>query len=682
MAKDLQQEFEQEIDLSDQFEQEPEVQKLSVLDRLENSLKKKRTQARELAKAIAVPIKETAEDFGKGAVQGGTLGFAEELGAGEQALLDKLMATGHNIAPSMISESPTQVSARLASQGITGDVGPTDTTDLYRQAQTEEEQRYKQSEERSPVASFMGNLVGGIPIMTATGGLGTAGKVTKAIPALGKNLLGKITAGAIESIPAGAVIGAGMSKGRLIDATPEEQEQLATETVGGAIMAPLISSAFHLATSGVKEPIQNAFSKYIKERPAIRQLELARKAGQEGQGFTTESEIAKLTTDVLASTDETVNRIMQADKKLGQDVGKSISDATEAGKTIVISDDVMNAAKQADEAVSRNSALSDDPVINETFLSLKDTMKKGQQLKPDELRTVRDNMDDVLDRLEGDTSTLANATRKIVSNFRNKIVTKLKDEIPAYREASERFDEFRKMIPETIISRGFKPEVTRYRVGSMKNPTLKLTQATNNMIGGATRTGSATETAQNTFNILKNNVNKLDKSEVLRKAEAAAKGESFQDIFELMGYDTKQNMIDTITKKADEASMKRHLLGFDPQAGFSQNIGSVLVTGRPKPTGRAATTVAANYLGQGQRAASNIAKSPINLAKKLYTNVDENYYRRMAEKLKIDPSTGSIGQALENALSKNDSNLKNAAIFTALQNPKARQILQEEDTNE
>lgn len=685
MASDLEREFEQEQDLSAQFEQEQEIPKRSVLERLESNLKTRGTQARELAKDIAVPVKETAEDFGMGAVQGATLGFGEELGAAEQTLLDKLMAAGHDIAPSYIPESPTQVSSRLKEQGITGDVGPTSSTEMYKQAQTEEEQRYKEAEDRSPIASFMGNLAGGIPTMSLTGGLGAA-RAVKSVPALAglasKGLKGKAALAAIESIPTGAAMGAGLSEGRLIGATPKEEEQLALETAGGAIAAPLVSSALTVGGAGLRkitEPVGDFLSEFISQRPSLRQLEIAREAGKRGEGFTKESDVSRLTTEVLASTDDTVNRIMQADKKLGQDVGKSITDATEAGKVITISDDIMNAAKQADDAIARNSALSEDPMINKVFMDLKSTMQRGQNLKPDELRVVRDSMNEVLARLEGDTSTIANATRKIVTNFKNKVVTKLKDEIPAYREAAERFDEFRKMVPETIISRGLKPEVTRYRVGSMKNPVLKLTQSTSNMIGGATRTGSATETAQNTFNMLKNNLTKLEQSEKARRLASSSKEEPFKDIFELMGYDTKENMVDTIRKHADEASTKRYLLGFDPQAGFTQNIGSAVVTGQPKPTGRAATIVGANYLGQAQRAVSKVSKKPLDLAKKLYTEVDENYYRRMAEKLKLDPSTGSIGQALEKAMLQNDSNMKNAAVFTALQNPKARQILMESE---
>ena len=145
------------------------------------------------------------ESAGKGVQQGALLGGADELAGAAQAIPNALQSLGHNIAPSLVGMSPTQMNEYLKSQGTKGDVGPTSSKELYKEAQKEEQGKQKEAEKQNPASYIGGNLAGGA--------LGFSGaKALGAIPELAKGAEGagalarasRVGATAVNAAPIGA----------------------------------------------------------------------------------------------------------------------------------------------------------------------------------------------------------------------------------------------------------------------------------------------------------------------------------------------------------------------------------------------------------------------------------------------------------------------------------------------
>lgn len=143
------------------------------------------------------------ESFIKGAEQGATFGFADELGAGIQSGLDKILGG--------ISDTDEM----LKSQGF-----KLDDQSVYDKAVKENREEYKLAEEANPMTSMAGNIAGGLttsllpgvaPIMggSAATTLSTKGLLSTAIPKLaasGAVMGGLDAAGRSEAEDLGGVV--------------------------------------------------------------------------------------------------------------------------------------------------------------------------------------------------------------------------------------------------------------------------------------------------------------------------------------------------------------------------------------------------------------------------------------------------------------------------------------------
>lgn len=150
-----------------------------------------------------------------GAQQGATLGFADEMAGGTQAALDKLaQLTGQS--------SPTDVSAKLAAQGFTGDIGPTSTEDLYSQARDVSRKDFSQAQAENPKSYLAGELA--------------AAAATSALPvgsaARASDLASAIRTGGIV----GGVAGAGASEKQGLGLAKDVAMGAGIGAVGGGVL--------------------------------------------------------------------------------------------------------------------------------------------------------------------------------------------------------------------------------------------------------------------------------------------------------------------------------------------------------------------------------------------------------------------------------------------------------------
>lgn len=104
----------------------------------------------------------------KGAEQGLTFGFADEIGAGIETGLDKTQALMNYFG--LADESPSQVNARLKKEGFTGDIGPTSAGEYFDKSLSENRKMYDEAKKANPKSFMGGNIAGGLAPAVLTGG--------------------------------------------------------------------------------------------------------------------------------------------------------------------------------------------------------------------------------------------------------------------------------------------------------------------------------------------------------------------------------------------------------------------------------------------------------------------------------------------------------------------------------
>lgn len=103
-------------------------------------------------KQQATPNISQAESIGRGAYQGATLGFGENLrGMAEQ---------GYNAVHGLFGNSVTDVNQQLANQGFKGDIGPTSGAQLYEQSKLQDRSANEAAQKANPWSYGVSNVAG------------------------------------------------------------------------------------------------------------------------------------------------------------------------------------------------------------------------------------------------------------------------------------------------------------------------------------------------------------------------------------------------------------------------------------------------------------------------------------------------------------------------------------------
>lgn len=133
----------------------------------------------------------------KGVTSGAMLGGEGVLGGAIQSGLDLGQAGLNKLG--LASPSPTQVNAQLASQGATGNIGPTGEKDLYYQGKHETNADFDATQAKNPKLFGAAQLAGGLALP-----LGSAVK-----GAQGATAAARIGNAALSGVKTGAAVGAG-----------------------------------------------------------------------------------------------------------------------------------------------------------------------------------------------------------------------------------------------------------------------------------------------------------------------------------------------------------------------------------------------------------------------------------------------------------------------------------------
>lgn len=608
-----------------------------------------------------LPSAETVEDTAAGGVQGATLGFADELEGAARA------AGGTLAGPKPLSEFP----------------------ELYRQYQRASEQGYDAARERSPNAFLAGEVGGGLLTGLATAGsglaagagsvglregmkqagrqafrqavgtAGTQGAKAAAGSAARGALVGGLAERAIPGAAVGALTGVGTSKHN-ID-TPEEREKLGADVVGSSLMGGALSAAVPAVAEGLGaggKALGEAASDYIQESPFLRQIGKSFQMGRGGQVVSeAETAVNRAAREQSADIAGLTNRMKGAADQLGQDIGRTIDKATSQGVKVPVQSGMATAIQDLSQAMQANK-LAFGTKESDQILAQLSKLGAGQ-LTPTEARTLKGNLFQMMQGIEDPS------IRRSVSRFYDSVDQSLVQAVPGLKELNKRYSSFLASGPEVLLARGQPSEIVNKFLSSLTDPQAKVGQAVQEMLSSLSAPGVGKASSRRTYTEL------VDR---LREFEGQNPG-----LLKKIGIGTPEEFGQEILDKADKFAIQRQALGYEPHGSPISSVERGLFG--LANTGRGAAISGANLAG---RAAEKLSGSaPARVSRNLYQAADSELAQvaDMLEKSGL-PGIESLGVSLRKGLQNKNKATKNAALFTILQDPRARLLISPEEVGE
>jgi hypothetical protein len=628
------------------------------------------------ASEMVSPALETAEDFSVGAAQGLSMGTMDELGG--------MIGAGIETGLGKLGIGPAAVDAQLKEQGF--QVPEESFLQKYRGYQQASEKAQEESEARSPVANIAGQLVGGMTggsILGSTLGVGTGAKNIKSITDIAKDsgkskaaleLLARGGKSYAQSLPLMIPELAATSKEQLIGENANPMGVAADVAGGMAFGLPAmlgVQAVSDIAIPSVSKKIESVGNKISgaftdESQPRLRQIAKAYKEyGQElGIHPRSHAQDIKAGPEAFALRDEkAVNSVLgqlgEADGKLGQEVGNSLKTATESGRLVNISPDIEAAGARIAElaetipelGTSRRSAAAYDKILN-----------RQQQLNPLELKTLIDDIDASIgvfkaatNKTPQDASTLSELMR-----FRSSISQSLKKEVPEYRFAAERFENFRNVL-EQVVSRDRPVEVTNKFYGKLNDAENKLYGSIDDMIKNVQRDDAASQPSRTSFVKFMEALGDFQKKEVSRAAE----NPNIQKVIP----DAEQ-VRKLVLSASDDSVLRSSSRATTQGRSLVPDIKEWVI-------GKAPTSIA-YHAGKLSKSLAPQITSGVDVSRKIF-KAPEQYLKNLASQLETTPGLSSMGKALTEAIASGNSPKKNAAIFTIMQNPNAKLFINADD---
>lgn len=288
---------------------------------------------------------------------------------------------------------------------------------------------------------------------------------------------------------------------------------------------------------------------------------------------------------------------------------------------------------------------------------------KTDGLSPREMWSLRRQLGDIGTAYKKSTDGNQQLQAAQIFNVVNQLNGQLKQTVPSYGHAAERMAQFRSMIPETILSKSLPSDISGIRMSSTRNVSKKLTEGIKKIIQGL-NTGDVDAKAR--FQNFLQGLSQLDQSEQARKAS----GQISQTIFDRMGFQP-QDIVKDIQQSAAKSSMIQPFL-----KGSNNGLPPTSLNGIAKAAAKAPAVIA-NKAGLVTKA---VSESPVvSTANKLYNSSNETLQNFSDNTLSKIPGQKGLSESLNKALKANDSTAKNAVLFTIMQTPNLRSLVESND---
>jgi|GEM_PF-3413160 hypothetical protein len=646
-------------------------------------LGKAREVAQEVADSSAI---ESALDFSRGVAGGLTMNALDEIGGALGAGIEKGIGA--------LGFGPAAVDAQLKAQGFTGDVDKS-FLDTYREYQKGIESEMKKSEERSPYLSMAGQIAGGVTSGVAAGqllGIGGQAQKLKSISDIARDsgkakaAMELLTRGATtyaKSAPLIAAESALTSEEALLGEGARPME-LAKDVAGGLafglpaiIGGQAVSDVIAPAAGQKLEKVSQRVNEFVEESPLLRQMGIAyKKYGQEAKvSPRSEKAIFEGVKEIEQGTPfSQINlkratgisdKILKADKELGKLVGDSLDEASAAGIRVDAGDIRLGVIDDIKTVMQDLPGILEDKNFNSSIGKILN--RNLDNASPREIKAAIDDISNTIDRISSykyATPEMEEAP-KILRKMRAALDQRLKDSVPSYKDAAERFSQFRRSYIEQAIAGPKDPGVEDILYGDLKKGQSKLISAYEDLVSKTTADAQSNEATEAAFSKLKEATKQFEQSELARLQAGKAKSPVMPGADQFMK---------EIRDAADDAAVRRMTRKTQESQG-GLNIGVKDVVGVAQ-TGRGALLTAANLAGRAT--VTPAAKGIARKTRAIY-NAPVETLQGLAAKLEKVPGLKMYGRALMDGLASGDTAKRNAALFTIMQNPNARALVEAED---
>lgn len=599
-------------------------------------------------------IGQTGLDIGRGALSGLTFGGLEELTAAAKAGLS--------------SEKE-------------------DFTTLYKKYLELEEQKEKEARERSPSAMFAGEVLGAIAPAFLTGGasLAASGGTAAAelggrqlLSAAGKGLLAGAGTGAISGAVGGAL---GSTEGGLIGASEEEKQKLLEDIKGGALAGTVLGGALggviplgKAAVSSLKQSGKKALQSTLLGEEVL----TAKEMGEQGKGFITKASKKARDTEKSTAINDIKNTFLKLEDTAADEFKAPLKKATELGEIVQPKFDVDPEKgfaladffeDQGESQIAKKLySLAEDGLSPLESYNLRKEIKEAASRNPKLLSSAK-----------GVVSKIDDAIEDVIQS--DIVQTELSaDNLPlSYKEGLATYSDILKATTESITEKGKPIDARRKFFRDLPASEATLFETINSLVSRLSLPGTTSEEAVRSMYSKEGGLvpllNQLIKTERPEALTRIANKLGFNDAAQL-----RDAIVGKIEKTSKESVVKRVIQGEREIASGVPTLGglSELLTRKP-------LVGAANIYGQatkapkelGKAAVSRVPEKAIKAGKGVYY-LPENALRGLGEQLKDSPKYGKYATNLLNALDSGDTVKKQAIVFSLMQDPEFRKMMQSE----
>ena len=548
-------------------------------------------------------------------------------------------------------------------------------------------------EEANPMTYMGGQLAGGV----TSGLLLPGGAAAKAATAGGRALQAAKT-GATVGAEFGAIQGLGDSEADITGGAGEYAKELASDVGTGASAGAVLGGILGGSISAVSDA-GKWITGWLKDHKATSHMINTYKAGKEGFNIKPSSYADEVNpnrpsynTEKDLAVEDLANRIHEADKALGKRISDSLNVAEKNNVVVKIDDELETAIRKMESLektfmtdtgeqaalglddmlarVKSAASMADDDAamvlaaVEEGSLApevARDLIAaKNGGLSPNKAKDILNDLQVYIDHFNT-KATQGTGTKRVVkqlNEFRTMLRTKIGKEVEGYNNAAAKFQEFRKSMPEKLLSK---------KSLRSNNPMIKDLEAKN--VNDKLK-DLIDDTAESVAigDIGEDGVRKV--TDIKHYLDQVKQREGKSEILDILGYENGTGFADEIDKLQNMAGTMIKSKAASPlDPNRSTTMGSGVV----------------DYLlsaGQGLNyralnAAGRATQSPsLKKAGSLY-NASMDTLKKAVNKLQKSniQGLGQLGNSLNKAIAEGNQSKRNAALFVILQRPDARKAL-------
>ena len=384
----------------------------------------------------SVPEEDSLSPFTRGAIQGATFDFGDELIAGAKAIGQDVMSFINPPTQPQV-EIPRDEFGRVTPEGLETIEANTPYTSLV----AEERAKMQQASDESPISFYGGSLLGslavpvpGMSALAATKGLGVASRLGRTALAGGAG---------------GAIAGAGSA-----ESLSDIPESAATGALTGAIAAPVLGTAINAAARGVGKVLDVSATMRGTKRAFNISKETVEEYNKKIKDVYKNAEQKGLKPEEIAAEIEKIPTPFGTAKRLDLDLEnltKKVDDIVEdmtsptgigprgvvnrqydAAKVIA---DAENFNLSIDDTIAAVNQITDDPTVKKTILnSIRESVGMKESTEPLEV-AVAELKKKMAESFRSAVKSQENSLRKKSLTEAQKILVNSKKEADAVYQA-------------------------------------------------------------------------------------------------------------------------------------------------------------------------------------------------------------------------------------------------------